>query len=86
MTTTDSKGATQLLLKKYQDVVGRIVTIFRNPTTKKYSLEAKLFNPADGRLLSITCISFATRQECFDTARKGYKRQIYSLKRDFFRL
>lgn len=52
-----------VLLKKYKDVVGRIVTVFRNKETKQYTIESKLY---DRNCLPVMffSLSFSSREAC----------------------
>lgn len=63
MKQSDSKSD-NVLVKKYRDVIGRIVSVWRNKETKKYTIESKLYD-RNLNAVSFLSISFPTRKDCF---------------------
>lgn len=53
----------QILIRKYYDVVGRIVSVFKNPKTREYTIEARLYD-RQGRAISLLSLSFPNRKAC----------------------
>lgn len=73
----------QTLLKKFKDQVGRIVSVFKDPQTRKYTIEERLYDSEGNSLLvdhngnSVAMISytFNNRTSCFNVLRNKYKRE-----------
>lgn len=71
-----------LLIRKFQDRVGRIITVIKDTVTHKYTIEEKLFDAEGNSLLvdhngcSVAMISytFPNRKACMKELNNKYKR------------
>lgn len=62
-----------VLLKKYYDKVGRIVSVFKNTETRKYTIDARLYSN-EGKALAFTSYTFPNRKSCMEEL-KRYPRE-----------
>ena len=67
------KAQQNILIRAYKDVVGRIVKVFKNTTTHKYTISANLYDKK-GQAISLISISFPNRKSCM-TELKRYPRE-----------
>lgn len=61
---TKSNKVEPILIRAYKDVVGRIIRVFKNPTTREYTIDSRLYD-GQGRAIALLTYSFKNRKACF---------------------
>jgi len=63
-----------LLVRKFKDTVGRIVTVSKDVATRKYTIHTALYD-RQGTAISLMSFSFPNRERCMKELRDKYKRE-----------
>jgi len=81
MTTTKQQP---ILIRKYKDVVGRIVSVFKelvDPMKRQYqyTIDSRLYNK-DGQAISLISMSFPNRKSCLSELKRYPRERNENLK------